>query len=265
MKQIIFSDIDGTLLNDQHQMMELTRDAIIKVQNNNIPFVIISARSPSGIYPILEKNKLKCTIIAYSGGMILDSNREVIYQQGMDAKLAVSIINYLEEQKYDLAWNVYSFDQWFVKNRQDKRVQREERIVETTSKVVNIDQMKQLTVVHKILCICNQEQILEIEQQLKDKFPECMIVKSSNILLEIMIKDTSKAAAVKKLCDLWNFDITKAIAFGDQYNDLEMLQTVGYGYAMANAPAEIREIVGRVTLDNNHDGIYDALEKLKLL
>ena len=92
-----------------------------------------------------------------------------------------------------------------------------------------------------------------------------MSVKSSNSLLEIMAKDISKAAAVEKLCNLWNFDITKAVAFGDQYNDLEMLKTVGYGYAMANAPEEIREMVGRVTLDNNHDGIYEALKDLKLL
>ena len=51
--EIVFSDADGTLLNSEHKMLEGTKYAIQKLQEKDIPFVIISARSPSGIYPIL--------------------------------------------------------------------------------------------------------------------------------------------------------------------------------------------------------------------
>ena len=54
--EIVFSDVDGTLLNNEHKMLEGTMYAIRKLQAKDIPFVIISARSPSGIYPILEEN-----------------------------------------------------------------------------------------------------------------------------------------------------------------------------------------------------------------
>lgn len=59
MNKIIFSDIDGTLLNSEHKITPLTQSAIQKLKEKNLPFVIISARSPSGIYPILQEYDFK--------------------------------------------------------------------------------------------------------------------------------------------------------------------------------------------------------------
>ena len=55
MYQCILSDIDGTLLTDDHHMSPKTRDAI---KSLDIPFLPVSARSPEGIYPILKENDL---------------------------------------------------------------------------------------------------------------------------------------------------------------------------------------------------------------
>ena len=78
MYQVVFSDVDGTLLNDQHCITPLTLLAIKKIQQQGIPFVIVSARSPSGIYPILKENNLVCPMICYGGGMVLNHENEII-------------------------------------------------------------------------------------------------------------------------------------------------------------------------------------------
>ena len=83
MKKIVFSDVDGTLLNKAHEMTELTVGAVHKLRELEIPFVIISARSPSGIYPIKDAYDIKGPTIAYSGGLILDENKKVLYHKGM--------------------------------------------------------------------------------------------------------------------------------------------------------------------------------------
>ena len=46
MVQVIFSDVDGTLLNSRHQLTPLNRTVIQAVQRQGVPFVIVSARSP---------------------------------------------------------------------------------------------------------------------------------------------------------------------------------------------------------------------------
>jgi hydroxymethylpyrimidine pyrophosphatase-like HAD family hydrolase len=51
-------------------------------------------------------------------------------------------------------------------------------------------------------------------------------------------------------------------AFGDNFNDLDMLKAVGQGYVMANGTKEVQKDIGIVTADHNHDGIAVVLEKL---
>ena len=262
MYRIVFSDIDGTLLNEQHQMTPLTRQASLDLQPD-IPFVIVSARSPSGIYPILKEYQFYCPIIAYSGALILDDKRNIIYEKAMKLNDVKAIIDYIEKQNYDLSWNLYAYDQWFVKDKNDPRIIQEEQIVKASSLEIDLFTCD-ISCVHKILCICHPQSLEIIERDLKAQFPHCTIMKSSDHLLEIMSEGISKGNAVERMCQLWSIDLKDAIAFGDQYNDLDMLQRVGYGYAMGNAPDEIKKAVERVTDDCNHDGIYKILKQLKI-
>ena len=262
MYRIVFSDIDGTLLNEQHQMTPLTRQAILDLQSD-IPFVIVSARSPSGIYPILKEYQFYCPIIAYSGALILDDKRNIIYEKAMKLNDVKAIIDYIEKQNYDLSWNLYAYDQWFVKDKNDPRIIQEEQIVKASSLEIDLFTCD-ISCVHKILCICHPQSLEIIERDLKAQFPHCTIMKSSDHLLEIMSEGISKGNAVERMCQLWSIDLKDAIAFGDQYNDLDMLQRVGYGYAMGKAPDEIKKAVERVTDDCNHDGIYKILKQLKI-
>ena len=55
------------------------------------------------------------------------------------------------------------------------------------------------------------------------------------------------------------------IAFGDHYNDLEMLETVALPFLMGNAPEELKERFENVTASNNDEGIYKALLRLGII
>lgn len=125
----------------------------------------------------------------------------------MKTPLAMLIIQKLNAM--NITWCVYSFDQWFVQNRQDEKIQREENIVKAQSQEASLDDLLSLPVVHKILCICRPNQTLIVEKQLKKDFPQLTIVKSSDILIEIMEQGINKAQAVKQLCQLWNIPIQK--------------------------------------------------------
>ena len=246
-------------------MTDYTRSAIHCLERKNIPFILVSARSPSGIYPILKKNSFSCPIISYSGALICDKNKNLIYQKGMDISTASNIIEYIKEQKFDLTWNLFSFDDWISQSKNDPRIQEEERIVEAESCEGDISSIQKYNVVHKILCMCNPDEINIIESKISKKFPECMVVKSSPKLLEIMTAGINKAESVKYLCDQWNINLKDVIAFGDNYNDCEMLETVGHGIVMGNSPEDIKKRFSEITLDNNNDGIPYALRKYHII
>ena len=68
--QVIFSDIDGTLLNSRHQVTSDTRLEILSLEQKGIPFVLVSARMPDGIMTIQNQIGNHAPIICYSGALI---------------------------------------------------------------------------------------------------------------------------------------------------------------------------------------------------
>lgn len=263
--EIVFSDVDGTLLNTRHQVLPGTLSAIKSLQQQGIPFVIISARSPSGIYPIQEKYGFKCPVISYNGALILDENKKVLYSKGFSRDLAERVIEFIEINQFDCSWNIYSKDTWIVKDKSDPRIVREENIVQAKAIAGTIDILSDNADVGKILCMCNPDSILDIEQKLKEKFSSLSIVKSSNILLEIMQDGVTKGNAVKELCEMWDISLSNTIAFGDHYNDVEMLETVAMPFLMGNAPEELKSRFPNVTENNDEEGIYNGLAKIGLI
>ena len=262
---IVFSDVDGTLLNSEHQVLPGTLSAIRLLKQQGIPFVIISARSPSGIYPIQEKYRFKSPVISYSGALILDEDGKILFSKGFSREPAKKVIEFIEENQFDCSWNIYSLDTWIVKDKHDPRVIQEENIVRAKAIEGTADTLPDDADIGKILCMCNPDCILDIEQKLKSAFPSLSIAKSSSTLLEIMENGVTKSTAVKTLCKLWNIPLENTVAFGDHYNDVEMLETVAIPFLMGNAPEELKSRFSNITEDNDREGIYHGLSKIGLV
>lgn len=80
-------------------------------------------------------------------------------------------------------------------------------------------------------------------------------------ILELIHRDTHKAAALSELAHYYQLDASKVLAFGDEANDLEMLAWAGRGVAMQNAIPEVKLIADDVTKDDNtHDGVAHYLQ-----
>ena len=75
-------------------------------------------------------------------------------------------------------------------------------------------------------------------------------------------KDTmsaTKGNALRKICDLLKIDPSKLMAFGDNGNDLSMLEMAGISVAMDNSSDDIKEKCDFVCKDNNHNGVSSFL------
>jgi Cof subfamily protein (haloacid dehalogenase superfamily) len=71
-----------------------------------------------------------------------------------------------------------------------------------------------------------------------------------------------KATALTFLCDHLGVAAADVVAFGDEYNDHEMLRWAGHGVAMANAHQATRDLADEVTLANVDDGVAVTIERL---
>ena len=71
----------------------------------------------------------------------------------------------------------------------------------------------------------------------------------------VMNRNATKLNAIKQLAKHWSITLSEITAFGDDYNDIEMLTYCGIGVAMKNAITEVLQVADVVTDTNNNDGV----------
>lgn len=79
---------------------------------------------------------------------------------------------------------------------------------------------------------------------------------------DLNVPGHNKAVGLGRLAERWGIDLADAVAFGDSYNDLEMLRAVGLPVAMSNAPQDIRDVAARIAPPHTVDGVLDVLDEL---
>lgn len=79
-------------------------------------------------------------------------------------------------------------------------------------------------------------------------------------VIEVVKKGVNKATGLQKIAHYFHIPVSNIIAFGDEDNDLEMIEYAGVGVAMGNAIDELKERASYITNTNDEDGIGNFLE-----
>ena len=275
----VFTDADGTLLDSEKRVMPRTLEAVRSLNRQGIPFVIMSGRSPQGIYMISEAYGFSCCAAAFSGGLVLAEDRSVLYSSTFSQETAAQVIGFIESRGFDCAWCIFSYDDIIVKDRSHPRVQREMDLVGLVPDEGDVSALPAGQEVHKILGMCGEGTLDEIQRQVADAFPQLTVTRSTQTYLEVMPAGVCKGDAVRLYCQRCGIDPVDTAAFGDQYNDISMLQAVGHPFLMGNAPESLKELLCpagngpelrtlpgfsapvRLTADCDHEGLAEVLTR----
>ncbi|TMC25071.1 MAG: Cof-type HAD-IIB family hydrolase [Chloroflexi bacterium] len=112
------------------------------------------------------------------------------------------------------------------------------------------------------------------EESIQGVIPEVSTLKCSWTMLkrgsfgsaELAIMDygCSKASGVAALAQALNISLSEVMAIGDNNNDIAMLQSVGWGVAMGQAPEQVKSAAHVVTASNQEDGVAQAIARYAL-
>lgn len=261
--RIIYSDIDGTLLNSSHHISPDTREKILELDRKGIPFILVSARMPDGVEVVRRELGNHRPIICYGGGLILDENGRTIYSRRMELELAVEIRDMVKERYPGICRNTYGGNLWVVDNDQEPRVIREEKIVSGKALTGNIEEVfGKEGGIHKFLFMGEPKDIREAENFLRKRYAQLSVISSKEDYLEVMDKAVDKAEGVRILCSYYGISLEEAAAFGDGENDIGMLKAVKYGFAMGNAEEYVKEQAAFVAPGNDEEGILKVIKEL---
>ncbi|MBZ9631948.1 Cof-type HAD-IIB family hydrolase [Salegentibacter sp. LM13S] len=265
MYKIVFSDIDGTLLNHDRELSPSTISTI-KELKDKLPFVLISARMPAAMRHLqanLDINEQP--IICYNGGLILVDGQAVSSTE-IPLNTLESLCDFNQNMNCHLSlyhsdeWYVPEYDQWAAREENNTKVKPE---IKSNNDVLSVWKQDNKGA-HKIMAMGDEAHIDKIKDYLSENFPEQLhLYCSKPTYLEISNKEISKLTAIKFLLKN-HFKITteETIAFGDNYNDVEMIKGVGMGVAVGNARKEVLEVANIVTQSGKEDGVANSLKEL---
>ena len=106
-----------------------------------------------------------------------------------------------------------------------------------------------------------QEDRLFIEKLLPDNLYFVVTADGNGFLGQIMHNEATKAKAVAALAQYWNISMSDVVAFGDDYNDIDMLSFSGISVAMGNAVNELKTIADYICLSSVEDGLAKWVEE----
>ena len=262
--KIIFSDIDGTLLDSKQNIPLKTRDHLFKLSNKGVPFILVSGRMPPSVVNIQHKIGLNAPYISYGGALVRDANGKTIWDKRMKLKTAVDLHNRIADFSNKVISYTFSADHWITDVDDGTAALYLEKETTALKPLVGKPQdvLGKDDPVHKLLCTGDEKLMDELQTVLRAEFPDCSIFKSLPRYLEIMSAESSKSAAAGFLCDYLDIKQSESIAFGDNFNDVDLLEFAGLGVAMDNAPVPVKQAADLVAPSNNEEGLRFILEKL---
>lgn len=261
---IVLLDIDGTLVDSNDQISHNTKSLLNRLEKKEIPVVLCSARSPSGVEIVVGQVGLHSPIVCYGGSLIMDADRAIIEDRGIEGNTAVRFKQFAAREFPKVTVSTYMYDIWLVDSTSDPNVQLVAQRNQCEPLVGELEAaINSVSHVHKLLCMGTPEEITRFQNSAAREFPELEFARSGTIYLEVLAKGISKCTAMEKLRTYYGIDAEQVVAMGDYFVDLEMLRHAGLGIAMGNAPDAVKEAAARVTTSCDEEGVYIALKNLR--
>ncbi len=262
-------DLDGTLLNKKGELTSATIATVREVIQAGIKVVLATGRSPLFVKGIVAQLGIVCPVISCNGGLIIDIRQnDVLFSKPINDQMVQKIAQYCLQQQREAF--VYSYDHIYYcsPSSHTRKYQRYNTEVQASFKIPlrelqSSGDLPLGQVIKFFICNVDETQASEFEQFFNSE-NQLTLVSSAKNALDIMAKSISKGTGLNFLAKKLGMDLAQTAVFGDNFNDISMLQLVGCPIAVGNAEAKVKAVAKYVTGSNDEDGVAQALRKYVL-
>ncbi|MGJ7910309.1 Cof-type HAD-IIB family hydrolase [Neobacillus sp. LXY-1] len=263
-KHLIALDLDGTLLKDDKTISSKTKHVIKEAREAGHIVMIATGRPYRSSEMYYKELELDTPIVNFNGAFTHHPRNPGwgFYHEPLDIKVAKDIVeacrsfqfhNIIAEVMDDVYFHYHDQKLLDIFSFGNPRV--------TTGDLSNfLTDSPTSMLIHT-----EEEQLKKIRNHLAEVHAEVIEQRSWAApwhVIEIIKVGLNKAVGLKKAADYFGIPQERIIAFGDEDNDLEMLDFAGYGVAMGNGIDEVKSIANDVTVTNEEDGVAKYLADL---
>jgi Cof subfamily protein (haloacid dehalogenase superfamily) len=264
---LIATDIDGTLLNERHEVTPRTRAAVRELQRRNIPLVLTTARPARAVQALYRQLELSGPFIAYNGALVYDPDAaETLFHHPIPLAIARRLLDCVRAVSPSLTVGLEMPDGWYL-DRIDPHLQAriDAGLVEMMPTVCEVEKVLSETAhgVNKLYFVASDAVRAAMEAHFVSQglHTHVAVTSSSAEWVEISAVGVDKGAAMEALAARLGIPMENTLALGDGENDIPALQRAGLGIAMGHAPEQVRRAADVVTTSNTEDGWAAAIER----
>lgn len=261
--KILFTDIDGTLLNINRELSFNTKKEVTRIYTTfSTPIILVSARMPKSMRLLQQDLNLQSELICYNGALVLGSiDSHILHEEKISPENSFRIIEMANQ--LNLHFSIFCNNSWMI-NKNDEWANRETQNTKVIPSNYNASKFDELLTngLHKIMLMGNEQNIDQIQKAINESHEiKVTSYRSKNTYLEISPFSSTKFTAILKILSLYKIDLVDSMAIGDNHNDLEMIQKSGIGVAVENAPTEIKKHAKFICPSNLNDGVAITIKK----
>ncbi len=272
MKRLYVSDLDGTLLNQQAELSDVTIDVINRAIALGLSFTVSTARTPTTALKIVEPLHLQLPVMMMNGVLVYDmATKKYLKKEVMEEETVMVLLGLIKTRGLDCFLYGLTDDTFYAYYDSVESTSlnyfRNERIMKYDKKFTEVADLSLVAGKDIIYCM-----LRESKEKLEGFYRELSVVKGVKTefyadiysddyyMLEIYSDKASKKEALNYLRARSHYD--SVISFGDNLNDVALWEASDCFYAVANAHPEIQNMAHSVLPSNEEDGVARYIEQM---
>lgn len=255
---LIALDVDGTLLTDDHELLEDVKDAVQEAASAGAQIVLCTGRGPMGALPILEELGQSGILITHNGASTIESeDRKVLFQYDMEPEHLWKYIEYC--RRHSVHFDVSTAFEMMLEG-----MTSEAQAMYEYHRVVPLMYDFDRAMPEGLLkfTIFGSAEEMDSAQAAWELWPPTLqSIRSGELFIDVQHPSASKGNALQQLAEGIGIDRSRIMAIGNYFNDVSMLEYAGLGIAMGNSPLEVQKAAAVVAASNNECGVASALRQ----
>lgn len=236
MIKLIASDMDGTFLNREGQLPEGSIPFIHKLNEKNILFVVATGRQTKTIENDFEEVVSEIGIIAENGSVVKYKG-ETIGVTTLDQEIVREVIRELREIQ-DAIVVLCTEHKAYVEAPEELIEDEIKKYYHSRAYVKDLLEVEEAPIKIAVYHEDSVEKITEIMRpRWEDKFKMAV---SGRHWVDFGDLNVNKGKAIQMLQEKLGIQKEECMAFGDYFNDVELLDSVEESYAMEKAPEGVK-------------------------
>ncbi|WP_027793032.1 Cof-type HAD-IIB family hydrolase [Paraburkholderia acidipaludis] len=264
MYQVIATDLDGTLLNSDHQLDPFTVATLRRLDAQGLQFVIATGRHYCDVAGIRDVLGIRPYLITSNGARVHAPDDTLIHARNLPEPVVQRLVSPEVTGGHGrVIVSLFSDDSWLI-DRDAPELLAFHQDSGFTYHVTDLRAHDGVGVA-KALYIGDPADLAHISRRLEAEFGDALYVTYSlPDCLEVMTAGVSKGRALNVVLDRLGAAAAGCVAFGDNMNDIDLLETAGHPFMMNNAnPDLIARLPSVPRIGNNFEaGVAHHLRKL---